>query len=182
MEDRDLVKAILRNNRHAFAQLIDQHKQLVGHMVAKLIDDPQEREELCQDIFVKVYHSIGTFKGDAKLSTWIATIAYRMAINKLKSLKRSPEIDELDDIPVELAEWNSEFVDRDFSKFIHHLIGKMPVNYRTVITLFYLEGFSYPEIVEVTGMPEGTVKNYLFRAKKKLKEIVTPYIGSEIVR
>ncbi len=182
MEDKDLISAVLRNNRHAFAQLIDQHKQLVGHMVAKLIDDPFEREELCQDVFVKVYNNIGSFKGDSKLSTWIATIAYRMSVNKLKSLKRTPDMDDLDQVNFHHSEMNNELIDNDFSKFVHDLIGKMPINYRTVLTLFYIEGFSYPEIVEVTGMPEGTVKNYLFRAKKKLKEIITPYIGTEIER
>ena len=56
----------------------------------------------------------------------------------------------------------------------------MPANYKMVLLLFYIEGFSYPEIVKMTGMPEGTVKNYLFRAKEKLKKLTIPYLGKEI--
>ncbi|MFT6882780.1 MAG: RNA polymerase sigma factor (sigma-70 family) [Marinoscillum sp.] len=182
MDDKDLVRAIILGNRHAFKQLIEQHKHLIGHMIAKLIDDPLEREELCQDVFIKVYNSISTFKGESKLSTWIATIAYRMAVNRLRTLKRSPEMDDIDKINFQHGETSDKLGDVDFSKFIHSLIDKMPLNYRTVLTLYYIEGFSYLEIMKVTELPEGTVKNYLFRAKNKLKELVTPYIGTEIER
>ena len=69
---------------------------------------------------------------------------------------------------------------KDMTAFVHSLVDQLPVNYRTVLTLFYLEGFSYPEIVETTGMPEGTVKNYIHRARIKLKELVESHAKREI--
>ncbi len=70
--------------------------------------------------------------------------------------------------------------EKDMKQFIHKLVNQLPINYRTVLTLFYLDGFSYPEIVEVTGMPEGTVKNYIHRARLKLKDIVAKHAEKEV--
>lgn len=180
MDEQVLVREVLGGSQWAFRQLMDKYQRLVVHMVARLVDDQRDREELCQDVFVKVYESLGSFKFDAKLSTWIATIAYRMAVNSLrKTSRRAPEQD-LDTIQFSLGHEEGGMEAMDYAKFIQSLVGQMPLNYRTVLTLYYLEGFSYPEIVKVTGMPEGTVKNYLFRAKNKLKAIAEPYIGKEI--
>ena len=65
-------------------------------------------------------------------------------------------------------------------KFILSLVEQLPVNYKSVLTLFYLDGFSYPEIVEITDMPEGTVKNYIHRGRTKLKKIVEEHARKEV--
>ena len=70
--------------------------------------------------------------------------------------------------------------ENDMKAFIHRLIDQLPLNYKTVLTLFYLDGFSYPEIVEVTDMPEGTVKNYIHRARQKLKVLVEQHAEKEV--
>lgn len=180
MNDQELVGLILSGDHHAFRQLIKQYQRLVEHMVARLIDNDEDREELCQDVFLKVYESLGSFKFDSRLSTWIATIAYRRSINFLKKTKKRALEDDLDS--VEYAEGISDgsVEDQDYAKFIRNLIDRMPVPYKTVLTLYHLDGFSYPEIVEIMNMPEGTVKNYLFRARARLKELSEPLIGKEI--
>lgn len=180
MEDQDLVKQVLNGNMRAYGILIDQHQLLVAHMVSRVISNDQDREELCQDIFVKVYESLGEFKGNSKLSTWIATISYRTAINFAKKQSRRNEVLELDDIAFKVGSIDDRFQSEDFNRFIRSIIDQMPASYRIVLTLFYLEGFTYPEIIEITNMPEGTVKNYLFRAKQKLKDLLLPYLGNEI--
>ncbi len=180
MEDKDLVSKVLAGNQMASRLLIDQYKRLVGHVVARLVDDNLDREEVCQDVFVKVFKNLNGFHFDAKLSTWIATIAYRLSINFLQKKKRRFREDDLEKVSFEIGIIDSELEDSDYAHFIHQLIMQMPDTYKTVLTLFHLDGFSYPEIVEITGMPEGTVKNYLFRARKKLKELSVPYVGKEI--
>ncbi|WP_421889064.1 RNA polymerase sigma factor [Marinoscillum sp.] len=180
MEDKVLVLEVLKGDQWAFRQLIDKYQRLVVHMVARLVDDDRDREELCQDVFVKVYESLDTFKFDAKLSTWIATIAYRMAVNHLRKRNRKIEEQDLEAVHFSIGQEDHSVERTDYATFIHSLIAQMPVNYRTVLTLYYLEGFSYPEIVKVTEMPEGTVKNYLFRAKQKLRALSEPYVGKEI--
>lgn len=180
MEDQELVSQILGGSQWAFRQLIDQYKRLVMHMITRVIDDDRDREELCQDVFVRVYEKLDGFHFESKLSTWIATIAYRLAINHLRKTKKRQEEQDIDQVAFQLGEHDRSVEQADYARFIQSLINQMPAPYRLVLTLFYLEGFSYPEIMEITDMPEGTVKNYLFRARHKLKELSIPYIGHEI--
>ncbi len=170
MDDKLLVSRVLAGEDGALRILIGKYERLVGHMVARVIYNDEDREELCQDVFVKVYEKLSTFQFESKLSTWIATIAYRMAVNFAK--KRKLDQVELDNIQVESPEDSNSYEKEDLSQYVSELIEKLPVNYKLVLNLFYLEEFSYPEIVEITGMPEGTVKNYLHRAKSKLKVII----------
>jgi RNA polymerase sigma factor (sigma-70 family) len=184
-DDRALVAQVLSGNMRAFRLLIQQNERLVAHMVAKLVDRDEEREELCQDTFLKIYEKLGEFSFQSKLSTWIATIAYRHAINHLRKKKI-----EISDIPEE-GRFSSHFIsddnpaesleDQDLDDMVLKLIHWLPVQYKTVLTLYHVEGMSYPEIGEITGMPEGTVKNYLFRARNLLKEKVKNYLGKEEV-
>ena len=69
--------------------------------------------------------------------------------------------------------------DKDMDTFVMRLIEELPVQYKTILTLYHVQNMSYPEICEITGMPEGTVKNYLFRARNLLKDKVKKYLGKE---
>lgn len=170
MNDRELVKQVLSGSDSAIRLLISKYERLVIHMVVRVVQDEMDREELCQDVFVKVYEKIGTFSFNSKLSTWIATIAYRTAVNFAKK-KKLDQVD-LDEVSFKVGDEVDITETEDTRKFILKMVDQLPVNYKTVLTLFYLDGFSYPEIMEITGMPEGTVKNYIHRAKSKLKDVV----------
>lgn len=178
MDEKQLVAQVLSGNDGALRILIGKYERLVAHMVARVVPNNMDREELCQDVFVKVYEKLNSFHFESKLSTWIATISYRMAINFAK--KKSLDQVDIDDVTLDVMENDSSYETEDYRRFVVDLVDKLPVSYKMVITLFYLDGFSYPEIVEVTGMPEGTVKNYLHRAKKKLKEIVERHAEKEV--
>jgi len=183
IDDRALVSRIMSGDKQAFRLLIKQHERLVAHMVSRLVDRNEDREELCQDVFLKVYEKISEFSFQSKLSTWIATIAYRMGINHLRKKKI-----ELSDIPEEES-FTSHFVsDSDPQESMENneietmtlkLIDQLPPHYKTILTLYHIDQMNYAEIGEVTGMPEGTVKNYLFRARNLLKEKVKKYLGKE---
>src|SRR5882757_9577326 len=175
-EDRALVSRVLEGERQAFRMLIKQHEALVAHMIGRLIKREEDCEELCQDVFLKVYEKLGEFNFQSKLSTWIATIAYRHGINYIRKRKI-----ELSDIPDE-ERFTSHFIsdddpeealeDRQMDELLMKMIVELPSQYKVVLTLFHVDGMNYNEIGEVTGMPEGTVKSYLFRARNLLKEKV----------
>lgn len=182
-DDRALVSRVLSGDMQAFMLLIRQHERLVAHMIGRLVKNDEDREELCQDVFVRVHEKLAEFSFQSKLSTWIATIAWRSAINHLRKKKML-----FSDIPEEesftkrfIEESNPETLteERDLDAFVLKLVDELPAQYRIVLTLFHLEGMSYPEIGEVTKMPEGTVKNYLFRARNLLKEKVKIYLAKE---
>ena len=182
-DDRTLVARVLSGDMQGFILLIKLHERLVAHMVRRLIKNEEDREELCQDVFLKVHDKLKEFNFQSKLSTWIATIAYRHAINHLRKQKMF-----FSDIPEEemftknfVEEVNPETLteEKDMDHFILKLIDQLPAQYKIVLTLYHVDCMTYQEIGEVTNMPEGTVKNYLFRARNLLKEKVKMYLGKE---
>ena len=113
IDDKALVSQVISGDRLAFRVLIKQNEKLVGHMIARLIDRHQDREELCQYVFLKVYEKLGEFTFQSKLSTWIATIAYRHGINHLR--KKKIEIRELPEGDDREQFISTENVEEDFS-------------------------------------------------------------------
>jgi RNA polymerase sigma-70 factor (ECF subfamily) len=176
MDSKLLVKKTLAGNKKAFESLIEHHQRLVSHVVFRMIQSPADREDICQDIFLKVYENLGGFKFESKLSTWIAKIAYNTCLNHLEK-KRVLLFDDIsgDDRSLESLPGNAVAPDRlaeekQTSSLLHSEIGKLPVHYRTIITLYHLDHMSYNEIAEAMDLPGGTVKSHLFRARRLLKE------------
>jgi len=175
MNDAELVQHVSNGNESAFRFLIAKHQRLVLHVVGRIVQQQADAEDVCQEVFMKVFRKIDRFRGDSKLSTWIATIAYNTSISYVRKQGRHRELS-YDEEPL-LVNLEKEQVfshktveKEEAKKYLLQLIEKLPVNYRTVLTLYHLEEFSYKEIEEITGMPEGTVKSYLSRARKILKE------------
>jgi RNA polymerase sigma-70 factor (ECF subfamily) len=176
MDNRLLVKKTLVGNKKAFESIIEQHQRLVSHIVFRMVQNRTGQEDICQDVFLKVYQNLGDFKFESKLSTWIAKIAYNTCISYLEK-KRIPLFDDLSSEgkslesisdssirPDELAEG------REISSLLRAEIKRMPVHYRTILTLYHLDQMSYNQIGQTMGWPEGTVKSYLFRARRLLKQ------------
>ncbi len=178
MNDADLIQSILNGNMSAFSYLVSIHQKLVLHIVRRMVTNDEVAADICQDVFVKVYQKLGEFRGHAKLSTWIAQIAYHHGINYLRKKKQLMEVSVDESIAVERQVSAVHYeepvtMDEDVRRLLLQKVEELPQQYRVVLTLFYLEEFSYKEIEEVTGMPEGTVKSYLSRAKSMLREKLT---------
>ena len=174
MKDEELVRQVLSGNNNAFRFLVSKYQRLVLHMVGRIIQQQDGVEDVCQEVFIKVFKTLKTFRGDSKLSTWIATIAYNTAITEVRKQSRRGEVSYSQEPSLlkldKEANLDHTLVERaEAKKYLMKLIENLPVNYRTVLTLYHLEEFSYKEIVEITGMPEGTIKSYLSRARAILK-------------
>lgn len=154
---------------------------LIWHIVLRMTNRQEDAEDLCQEVFIKVFRQIGNFRGYSKLSTWIGSIAYNTCVDHLRKSKREvlSDADPLGAVSLAPSDVSSmpDNIDRNTLKqLVHRIIEKMPMQYRTVITLFYLEEFSYKEIEEITGMPEGTVKSYLNRGREIIRKKMTERI------
>ena len=175
MNDAELVQQVLNGNNNAFRFLVAKHERLVLHIVGRIIQRNDEVEDVCQEVFIKVFRKLKGYKGDARLSTWIAAIAYNTSISLVRKKNRRPEQSYDEQPGLIYAEQdhglNQQLVERDEVKnYLLEMIEQLPLHYRTVLTLFHLEEFSYREIEEITGMPEGTIKSYLSRARKLLRD------------
>ena len=174
MEDAELVKQVLNGNNNAFRFLVSKYQKLVLHVVGRMVQQNDEVEDICQEVFIKVFKTLKRFRGESKLSTWIATIAYNTAITHIRKQTRRGEVSYSEKPALIGKEIDSSlnqerFEKEEAKKYLLQMIESLPVHYRTVLTLFHLEEFSYKEIEEITGMPEGTIKSYLSRARKLLK-------------
>lgn len=172
MNDAELINQILNGNSNAFTYLVTRYQKLVVHITGRLIQRQDELEDVCQDVFLKVYQNLGKYRNECRLSTWIATIAYNTSINYLRKFKKGVEVNADDSVALRnLTDFKSDDPEKaDLHRYIREQIELLPVHYRTVLTLYHLDEFSYQEIEQITGMPEGTIKSYLFRAKALLKE------------
>jgi RNA polymerase sigma factor (sigma-70 family) len=196
VQDRELVNRVLRGETHAFAIIIKNTEGLVAQIVFKLITNTEDRKDIAQDIYLKVFKSLSGFKNQSKLSTWIGKIAYNTCFNYLEK----KQLVLLDSTVPENEKHDSalEFMTNKFPgssdnttettlirterlEIVQAAIEILPPLFKTLITLYHYEELSYEEIAEITSMPVGTVKSYLFRARKSLKDtILLKYKEEEI--
>jgi len=169
------IQKIQSGDTNAFKQIIEDYKRLVAHIVSRLINNTADREDLCQEVFVKVYQNIHKFRHQCKLSTWIGKITYNTCINYLQKKRAVLFEDIAKDQSIDSVE-GSQYTPHDLmessdiSDKLQTEINQLSNTFRTIITLYHLQEMSYKEIGQVMDLPEGTVKSYLFRARRKLRE------------
>jgi RNA polymerase sigma-70 factor (ECF subfamily) len=178
IEDQPLVEKVLSGDNKAFSIVIKNTEVLVTQIVFKMLSVAEDRKDIVQDIYLKAFQKLGSFKFKSKLSTWIGKIAYNTCINhieKKKLLLIENVTDEIEPDGKTLAimrfhnEPENMFFNKELSGILKTAIDKLSPVYRTLITLYHNEDLSYSEIAEITELPEGTVKNYLFRARRILR-------------
>ena len=183
-EDGELVKAFQVGDRTAFDALVLKHKDKVFNLCYWFLGDRQDANDSAQDAFIKVYRSLKKFRLESAFSTWLYRIVANTCKNRLKSLeyRHKKKIVWLDN-PVEIEEgqYSAEIHDKSSSPMInfekkermvliHRAIASLPTEQRTVVVLRDIEGLSYEEIANITGLNFGTVKSRLSRARQQLRD------------
>lgn len=171
IDDQTLVASALAGRPEAFGTLVERYDRAVYHLAYRTVRDPEEARDVAQEAFFKAYRSLRTFKPGAKFSTWIFAITYHACCDRLSRRKRYSN-DELPERADPSAGPESEAIANDEAKRLRAAIAQLPEKYRTVITLYHLQGRQYEEIANVLGVPMGTVKTHLFRAKEQLRRIL----------
>jgi RNA polymerase sigma-70 factor (ECF subfamily) len=176
MEDKDIL-GLLEAGRYseAFAPLLECFKGKVFRLAFSILRNETHAEDAAQDVFVKIWKGLPACHGGASLSTWIYAITRNTCLTELKRRGRHPTVS-LHDPEMEAASGRipalqSADPEPGAEMDVESLLAKLPENYRQVITLFYLEQKAYEEVALMLGIPLGTVKTLLFRAKKELLRI-----------
>jgi RNA polymerase sigma-70 factor (ECF subfamily) len=176
--DRELVAIAVEGFDGSFEQLVRRYQRPIAAYVYRMVGNYESALDLTQEIFIKVYNSLSRYRSEFKFSTWIYKIAHNAAVDHLRrsstreqSLVAGTESDSYD-LPIESAhptpEQESERKERRGE--IESVVRTLPANYRELIILRHSQDLSYEEIVEVTGLPLGTVKNRLFRAREMMRQ------------
>jgi RNA polymerase sigma-70 factor (ECF subfamily) len=173
-EERGLIAKVLQGDRLAARALYDAHASRVYRVVYRFVGDDVLAEEFTQDTFVKVFGALAGFRGDARLGTWIHSVAVTTAMNGLRTRRRrsarEASLDDAMEIPAQTRQPDPDLQDR-----LAAAIDGLPEKFRLPVVLHDLEGFTHAEIAEMTGVPEGTCKTRLMHARARLREVLAAF-------
>ncbi len=182
LSDRVLLSKLRRNDSAAFELLVKLHQDRVYDFCVRMLNDREEAFDLTQEIFLSIHQNVDKFRADAKLTTWIFRISRNHCLNRLKYLKRrgrgrSEEYGELNEKAITesmggTAAPDDMVVKKRERQLVHQAIEELDEEQRSLVVLRDVEGLSYDEIMEITELPEGTVKSRLHRAREKLAGIL----------
>lgn len=164
--DSALVEKCLKEDKEAFAGLVDRYKEPVYNLVYRMVGNQQDALDLSQDTFFRAFSGLRTFKQDKKFSAWLFKIAVNVCLNFLRR-KKKIQIFPLD---VERIPGNAYEENLDVKHAIQSALLSIPGRYKAPLVLKYVHGLTYEEIGEATGLPVGTVKMQVHRGKNLLFE------------
>jgi len=182
-EDALLIEAFQRGDKKAFDELVIRHKDRIFNLCYRFLGDYEEANDSAQEAFVKAYGSLNTFRLESAFSTWLYRIAVNACKNKLGSAayraKRktvsldNPGNNEDGPLPMEIQNGTpsplARMEEKEKKALVQRALDTLPTEFKMVVTLRDVEGLSYEEIAEVTGLNLGTVKSRIARARTDLR-------------
>jgi len=193
--ERRFVERLQRHDERAFNELVEVYSPRVYRLVARMLGRREDAEDMAQEVFVQVFKGIGHFRGDSKLGTWIYRVAINLCKNRSKYLSRrhDDKQDALDAVadhqPLHQAKGvTSGQINRpdqmvegmQIEAIMRRCIAELDADFREALILRDVENLSYEEIIEITGVAEGTVKSRIHRARALLKQRVSEALGETL--
>lgn len=184
--ERRWVESAQKGDTESFERIVIAYQQRVFNLAFRLLGDREEAEDLTQEVFLNVFKHLSSFRGDAQFSTWIYQVTINHCRNRFKYLKRRfhHTTESMDD-PLQGGEGDIErelpdeadipedaLYRRQLQKLVQVAVQRLRPDYREIIVLRDIQELSYQEISEVLGLPEGTIKSRLHRARWELKELL----------
>lgn len=185
-QDQQSIDSVLSGDTRAFEVLIDRYKHMVFTLALKMVGNREDAEEVSQDVFLKAFTALKSFKGEAKFSTWLYKIAYYRSLDYLKKNKRklqtsAIEISEQYNVAA-LAGTMDELESSERKQMIKEALEQLPPDDNVIITLYYFEELSLKEIAKVMNLTPNNIKVKLFRSRSRLAEILINQVEPEMIR
>lgn len=194
MSDIELAKAIVNGDDGSFEFFLDTYNKKIFNIAYRHFRNYDDASEMAQEIFLKIYQRINTYKGDCALSTWVYRVATNRCIDELRknknlisfSLDKNVIVDGEEvkiDIPDDTESIEETIEKKDLSVLIKSFLTQLPDDQRLILILREYDGLSYEEISELLKIPVGTVKSRINRARNSLKVIIEDgnFLGPESV-
>ncbi|MDP4094416.1 MAG: sigma-70 family RNA polymerase sigma factor [Bacillota bacterium] len=180
--DKSLLDKAKKGDVQAFEDLIEGYQKRVFNITLRMIGNYDDASELTQEVFIRVFRSLNSFKEEAQFSTWVYKIATNICLDELRKQKKRKAVISLDEeIRTDDGEIKRQIEDEkptpdiiaeknEMKNIVNKAIQSLSEEYRFVIIMRDIQGFSYEEIAKIIKCPEGTVKSRINRARKALKE------------
>jgi len=173
--DEELIAEARGGDMTAFKVLVERHEQKVASMVKAMLGDTPEASDVGQEVFIRFYESLGNFRGESALGTYLVRIAINLSLNEIKKKKKRNKFF----IPIDeghsVAAPDST---TDIREWVLSEVGHLDLEFRTIITLRMIEGYTTEEAAEILNIPLGTALSRLYRAQKKLKLVFAKHLAS----
>jgi RNA polymerase sigma-70 factor (ECF subfamily) len=167
--DEEAIGLVLDGDTEAFAVLVRRHRSRVTRLGMSFFRDEEEAADFTQDVFVKAYTALASFKGRSLFSTWLLRIAYNTAINSKKRKRDQVSLDP--DMEIAGAPGaDDEHMREETARTVREAMAELPPRQALCIELYFYYDLKYSEISEMTGFPVNTIKSHVFRAKRILRE------------
>jgi RNA polymerase sigma-70 factor (ECF subfamily) len=177
MTDEELVEVVRSKDKELFFEVVNRYQNKIFAYITRLVGDRSEAEDLTQEVFIKVYKNLFGFDVKRKFSSWIYRIAHNESVNylKKKSYFRVLSIEQNEFLKNTMTSTENlieKIIQKESSKKIKELLGKLSFKYKEVLILRYFEEKSYEEIGDITRRPVSTVGTMINRAKSQLEKIM----------
>lgn len=183
--DEYYISQTLNGHVSSYAFLVERYKHMVYTLTIKIVKNREEAEEISQDVFVKAYEKLNSFKGESKFSTWIYKIAYYASLDSIKQNKKKfnyENIDIINEINLENVQDALHYLqDEERKEIINTALFKLSEEERTILTLFYFDELSIKEISKIVNLSIDNIKIKLFRTRKKLASILKNVIDKQTI-
>jgi RNA polymerase sigma factor (sigma-70 family) len=187
LPEKELIAKLIEKNGEAFKIFVEKYQNMVFNTSLNFLGIREDAEEITQDVFVEVFKSIPSFRGNSSLKTWVYRIAITKSLEYQRKAKRKKRFaflvsisgenqDVLDSSIVDHPGIDTE--DGERADLLFKSMEKLPENQRIAFTLHNLDGFSYKEIAETMDISLSSVESLIFRSKKKLRKILEQYYES----
>lgn len=174
LTDKELVAAVKNDDRLAFKTLVEKYERVIANVCFGLLGNTPETEEIAQEVFIKLYFNINSFKHESSLKTYLTRIAINLSLNELKKRKRNRErYISVDELTITKESITSE--NNDLKEILQMALQTLEPKLRTVAVLRLIEGHSTKETAKILKIPQGTVLSRLHRSQYKLKEVLKKY-------
>lgn len=171
--ERQLILDVQEGSHEAFRELVVLHMRRVYDLAYGFVSDHDDAEDITQEVFVKVYHSIKDFRQESGFSTWVYRIAANTSLDRLKQRKRSlARRVPMEESQLREMSTNTETDHIDTSLHIERALHELPTVQRAVVILRHLDGFSTKQVSDILKCSEGTVKTHLHRGLKKMRKLL----------
>jgi len=184
INETELIEQLKKGDDAAFKTIVEQWKDMVYNTILGIVQNETEAEDLAQDVFIKVFEKISTFKGDSKFSTWLYRIATTTALDHLRSKKRKKRFgflqslggsgDEKESVP-DFHHPGVTLDNKERAAVLFKAIDGLPENQKTAYTLHKLEGLSYRDVSEVLKTTVSAVESLMSRANQNLRKQLDEY-------
>ena len=179
-----LVQRAQHGDRAAFGELVGSTQQQVYNLAYHFFPQPQEAEDLTQEIYLRAWRALPSFRGEARFSTWLYRIATNVCLNRRRQLRAQPPLAEdealLENMPAGQAGPEAILAARDRKARLWQAVRSLPDRYRLVLALFYQQQLSYEEVAEALALPLGTIKAQLNRARHALVGILRKEASDDV--